>query len=183
MRFFQTGYLLKEINHTNVALIPKIENPSMVTHYRPISLCNVVYKIISKLLANRLRKVIHRLIAKTQIAFVPGRRIQDNIILVNKTMHTLKRKQGHGGLMALKIYMEKAFDKVDWGFLMEIMRCLGFSSFWRQMIFPCISLSSFSIMLNGSPFNFFKSRRGLYQGEVTLSHPSSSFLLLKGCPV
>lgn len=112
-RFFCSGFLLKEVNHTNVVIIPKSDNPTLITHYRPISLCNVGYKIISKLLAHRLGSVIHKLVFSTQSAFVLGRRIQDNIILMNKIMHTLKRKKGRGGLIALKIDMEKAYDKVD----------------------------------------------------------------------
>lgn len=125
-KFFQTGFLLMEFNHTNITLIPNIESPTLVTHYRPISLYNVAYKIIAKLLANRLQLVIHKILSHSQSAFVLGRRIQDNIILVNEIMHTLKKKRGRGSLMALKIDIEKAYDKVDWGFLLEIMRCCVF---------------------------------------------------------
>lgn len=88
IRFFRSGFILKELNQTNVVLFPKNENPTLVTHYHPISLRNVAYKIIAKLLANRLRKVIHKLVSSSQSAFVPGRRIQDNVILVNEIMHS-----------------------------------------------------------------------------------------------
>lgn len=160
-KFFQSGYLLKELKYTHIVRIPKIENPTLVSHYCLISLCNVTYKIISKLLANQLKVVIHKLISKSQSAFVLGQRIQDNIILVNEIMHTFKKKRGRGGLMALKVDTEKAYDKVNWSFLMEIMRCCGFSQFWRHMIFQFISTPLFSILLNGSPFGFFQSQRGL----------------------
>lgn len=76
-------------------------------------------------------------------------------------MCTLKHKKGCRGLMAAKIDVEKAYDKVDWGFLMEILRCFGFAPRWHNWIYQCISMVSFSVLLNGSPFGFFTPSRGL----------------------
>ncbi|GLT66683.1 hypothetical protein SLA2020_390370 [Shorea laevis] len=111
--FFLRGFMLKRLNHTNITLIPKKENPYMVNQFRPISLCNVVYKIISKILAARLKPLLHKLIYPLQAAFVPNRTIQENSILVHEIFHTMKKKQGRGGLMAIKIDMEKAYDKMS----------------------------------------------------------------------
>lgn len=121
------------------------------------------YKIISKILAVRLKGVLHRLISHNQNAFVPHRHIQDNLILVNEVMQLLKSKSGWDGLLAVKIDMEKAYDKVDWDFLMSIMRAFGFNSQWCHWIYQCISTVSFSILLNGSPYGFFRPKCGLRQ--------------------
>lgn len=114
--FFLNGFLLRQMNHANLLWIPKAEKPMTMGQFRPISLCNVSYKIILKISVGRLRSVLPKLISGSQNYFVPNRQIQENIILVHESMYTLKRKQGHGGLMMAKIDVEKAYDKVDWGF-------------------------------------------------------------------
>lgn len=87
--FFHSGYLLKQLNHTFIALIPKTANPASVSQFRPISLCNVSYKIISKLLANRLKQVLSKLISPTQTAFVPGRVIQEKSVVASELIHSI----------------------------------------------------------------------------------------------
>jgi hypothetical protein len=128
--FFNKHHLLKEHNHTFIALVPKQMGPSMVHHFRPISLCNIIYKIISKILANRLKGLLHHFISPYQSAFVPSRTIQDNSIMAHELLHSLKSKRGCGGLMAVKIDMEKAFDRMEWDFLLTIMLKLGFHPTW-----------------------------------------------------
>jgi hypothetical protein len=122
--------MLKDSNHTNIALIPKVDNPSQVNHFRPISLTNFNYKIISKILSNRFKPLLEKLISPLQSAFLKGRSIHDNIVLAHEIFHSMKHKQGRGGLMAIKLDMEKAFDSMERGFLLEIMKLLGFSSIW-----------------------------------------------------
>jgi hypothetical protein len=100
--FFRNGFLLKEFNHTHLAIIPKIDNPLKVAQFRPISLTNFSYKIISKILANRFKSLLHKIISSNQFAFLQGRPIQDNSILAHELFHTMKQKRGRGGLMALK---------------------------------------------------------------------------------
>jgi hypothetical protein len=121
---FREGFMLKEFNHTNIAIIFKIDNPSSVLHFRPISLINFNYKIISKILSNRFKPLIHKIISPTQSVFLKGRSIHDNTILAHEVFHTMKLKKKkkkkrkekkrkekrNGGLMALKLDMEKAFD-------------------------------------------------------------------------
>ncbi|KAK3030135.1 hypothetical protein RJ639_038884 [Escallonia herrerae] len=92
--FFITGHILKEQNHTLIALIPKQDNPVSVNHYRSISLCNVSYKLISKILASRLQAVLHQLVSPFQVAFVPKRLINDNSIIVQELWHTMRKKKG-----------------------------------------------------------------------------------------
>lgn len=163
--FFVGGFLLKQLNHTNIALIPKVGSASSVKQFRPISLCNVIYKIIAKILANRLQPLLQKLISPMQAAFVSGRNISDNSVMVHEIFHSMKLKKGNGGFMALKVHMEKAYDRVEWSFLIEVLRCFGFSPTWIQWVSQCISTTSFSVLVNGGPIGLFKPQRGLRQGD------------------
>ena len=176
--FFTRGHILTEINHTFITLIPKSDKAAKVSQFRPISLCNTIYKIISKILATRLKPLLHKIISPWQSAFVPGRVIQDNSIIAYEVLHTMKNKRGSGGLMALKIDTEKAFDTIEWPFLLNILRLHGFNSKWINWVNQCISTPTFSILLNGSPFGHFKSSRGLRQGD-----PLSPFLFIIGVDI
>lgn len=103
------GVFDKSINATKICLIPKVSSPSKVTDYRPISLCNVHYKLISKVLANRFKEVLPTIISPEQSAFIPGRLITDNIMVPFETLHTMDtRLKGKEGFMALKLDMSKA---------------------------------------------------------------------------
>jgi hypothetical protein len=133
------NHLLKEQNHTFIALVPKQLGPASVNHFRPINLCNIIYKIISKILANRFKLLLHHFISPFQSAFVPARNIQNNSILAHELMHTMKAKRGRGGLMALKIDMEKAFDRMEWSFLLAILAKLGFHPTWINWIRICVT--------------------------------------------
>jgi len=111
--FFETGSLDSEINATNIASIPKTCNLVCVTDFRPISLCNVVYKIISKILANRLKVVLPNIISSTQSAFLPRRLITDNILAAYETMHSMQTSMwSKVGFMGIKLGMSKAYDRV-----------------------------------------------------------------------
>jgi len=122
LEFLNNGHMLLDINHTYIVLISKVKNPEKMSDFRPISLCNVVYKIISKVLANRLKQVLPNIISPTQSAFVPGRLITDNVLLAYETLHTMHcRKNGKKGYMALKLDVSKAYDRVEWPFLQRVM--------------------------------------------------------------
>jgi hypothetical protein len=175
---FKNHHLMREQNHTFIALVPKLSGSHSAHQFKPISLCNIVYKIITKILANRLKSLLPKLISPLQFAFVPKRNIQDNMIFAHELLHAFKTKRGKGGYMFLKMDMEKAFDRMEWWFLLLIMKKLGFNPIWINWITICITSSSFSIFLNGSPFGFFSPKRVLRQGDH-LSH----FLFIQGFEV
>ena len=116
--FLNSSTMLPEINYTHIVLIPKIKSYERMSDYKPISLCNVIYKIISKVLAKRLKL--------TQSAFVQGHLITDNVLVTYESLHTMCcRRSGKRGSMALKLDITKAYDRVEWPFLRVIMaRCV-----------------------------------------------------------
>ncbi|PWA69450.1 methylenetetrahydrofolate reductase 1 [Artemisia annua] len=122
--FFGNGKLLKETNHTFLALIPKVTTPLKVTDYRPISCCNVIYKCLSKIITNRIIEGIKEVVSENQSAFVPGGRISDNILITQELMHNYHRDRGPPRC-AFKVDIQKAYDTVDWRFLGYILKCFG----------------------------------------------------------
>lgn len=111
--FFPSGHIPKDINRSYVVLIPKVQGVSEFKHLRPISLCNTLYKIISKILADRLKLLLKKIISPNQLAFVPDRWIGENVLLANESFHSMKIKKGVRGIVGIKVDMQKAYDRVD----------------------------------------------------------------------
>ncbi|GJV82914.1 hypothetical protein Tco_1522812 [Tanacetum coccineum] len=162
--FFINGMLLKEINHTFLALIPKTTTPLKVNDYRPISCCNVLYKCISKIITNRIIEGIKEVVSDNQSAFVPGRSISDNILITQELMHNYHLDRGPPRC-AFKVDIQKAYDTVDWSFLDRILRGFGFHQIMIKWIMVCVTSPSFSICINGDVHGYFKGKRGLRQGD------------------
>ena len=150
---------------TLVVLIPKVENPVSMKDFRPISLCNVVYKVITKVLVNRLRPHLKEIIGPLQGGFIPGRGTPDNIIVAQEVLHFMKKTKSKKGTLAFKIDLEKAYDRVDWGFLKQTLVSFGFPPPTVNLIMRCVTASSLSILWNGDRLNSFTPSRGLRQGD------------------
>ncbi|GJY37828.1 hypothetical protein Tco_0424192 [Tanacetum coccineum] len=162
--FFVNGRLLKELNHTICALIPKVSTPARVNDFWPISCCNVLFKCISKVIANRIKSCLKDLISPNQSAFVPGRSIADNILLTQEIIHNYHLNHG-APRCAFKVDIQKVYDTVDWEFLRMILAGFGFHNRMVGSIMKCVTSTSFSICINGSLHGYFKGKRGLRQGD------------------
>ncbi|KAJ4800370.1 RNA-directed DNA polymerase (reverse transcriptase)-related family protein [Rhynchospora pubera] len=162
--FFATGHLEGTLGRANVVLIPKCDDPKIVGDYRPISVCNLIYKIISKLLTTRLRRVITKLVGNNQSAFVPGRVISDNILLLREIMHSFATSSFPKAAFAFKCDLSKAFDRMEWHFVVRVLQIYGFPPTFVSWIKGCIASASFALLINGSADGFITPTRGLRQG-------------------
>lgn len=123
--FFYTWKLYRAVNCTAITIIPKVRNPSSIKEYRPIACCTVLYKLIAKILANRIQKVIATIISDTQAGFIPSRKVVDNIILAHELVKAYSRKNISPRCL-IKVDTQKAYDTVDWRYLHQMLEELGF---------------------------------------------------------
>lgn len=162
--FFRNGRILKQFNHVAIALIPKAKHVPQAKDFRPISCCNVFYKTITKVIANKLAAAIPNLVDSAQSAFLEERLMSDNILLAQQLVKKYGRKSCTLICMMM-VDIRKAFDTVSWAFILNLLHHLGFPAVMINWIRECITIASFSISLNGKIHGFFKSKRYLRQGD------------------
>uniref|UniRef100_A0A803PDG3 Reverse transcriptase domain-containing protein n=1 Tax=Cannabis sativa TaxID=3483 RepID=A0A803PDG3_CANSA len=149
-------------NTTIITLIPKVRTPSTLRDIRPISLCTTIYKIVSKIPANRLKHVLNPLIYPNQSAFLKGRLI----LMAQELSHSIKgRKIGKTNWMAVKLDMAKAFDRVEWPFLNKIMLKLGFPAKFTSLVMNCLTTVTFKFNINGQALDNVVPTWGIRQGD------------------
>lgn len=168
------GHCLDHINYTYISLIPKISHPSTPSDFRPISLCNVLLKIITKTLANRIKTTLPKIVHEAQSAFLPGRLITDNSLLAFEAFHYIKKKrQSSNGYVGIKLDIAKAYDTLEWDFIEGTLTVMGFPLSIVSTIMNSIRSVSFSVMINGQPTDQFSPQRGIKQGD-----PLSPYLFI-----
>eukprot|EP00253_Pinus_taeda_P025512 PITA_25512 len=158
----QKGVIYRPFNSTFIALIPKKDDLESFEDFRPISLCNCIYKIISKVIALRIGPILSRNISMEQFGFLNGRQIHEAIGVTQEVTHSIKVKKKKGAV--LKIDLSKAYDRINWLYLRMLLTHIGFSYPFVSWIMGCITNVSFAVLVNGAASSFFNSQRGLRQG-------------------
>jgi hypothetical protein len=172
--FYHSGSLLPEINNTHIALIPKVNAPITPKDYRPISLCNVAYKIIAKSLVDRIKNISPHIIHPSQTAFIQGRHVGSNIIIAQEIIHSFNLKTWNQKAFFLKLDLAKAFGRIEWHFIVRALKRQGVHDHFIDLIYKYISTTNLSVIINGEPTPSFYPQRGVRQGCLFLL----TFLLL-----
>ncbi|KAK9984458.1 hypothetical protein SO802_033983 [Lithocarpus litseifolius] len=170
----QSGRMLQKMNFTHIVLVPKKNEPMYMSDFRPSSLENVVARIISKVITNRLKMILPNIISDAQSAFISARLITDNTIVAFEVLHRMRNKRsGKKGQMAVKLDISKAYDRMEWSFLRQMMLKLGFDGRWVNFAMETVCTASYSILINGEPRGFVQPSQGIKQGD-----PLSPYLFL-----
>lgn len=163
--FFDSNILPPGLNETLISLIPKCQGPDHMSKFRPIGLCNVIYKLVTKLMVLRLKPIMEKVVSPFQSSFIPGRLIEDNVVLVQEMVHSFARKRGGRRWMAFKIDLEKAYDRLKWDFIDDSCSLLGLPSSWCSWIKNCIRSPTMRVVWDGEMSDSFVPSRGIRQGD------------------
>ena len=158
---FRDPSLISQPNATHTAIIPKNNVPKTFAYFCLISLCNVSYKIVTKIVGSWLQQIMNKLISPNQCSFVSGRISADNILLVQEVVHSMKLKKGKVSLMAIKADLEKVYDQLDWNFIVDTLNDIGIPESLINLLRHHISSLSMQLLWSGSPTSSFNSSRGV----------------------
>jgi len=164
LQFFISGWLLPNYNANTLILITKSPNADAIEQFRPIAMANFKFKVISKIIADRLAQILPSLVSNNQKGFIQGRNIKDCVFLASEAINLLHKKT-YAGNIALKIDITKAFDTLDWKFLLKVLNCFGFNSTFCKWIETILSSNTLSISINGAQHGYFHCSRGVRQGD------------------
>ncbi|XP_061993910.1 uncharacterized protein LOC133711840 [Rosa rugosa] len=162
---FIEGRIPEGLNHTLITLVPKVQGPKHMHLFRPISLCCTVYKIITKIIVSRIRPFLKKWISPNQVSFVPGRHISDNVMVTQEILHKCRYAKGKKGFLVWKIDLSKAYDKLNWNFINQVLYELQIPDQLTKLIMHCITSPSFQVILNGDLSDKFSAGRGVRQGD------------------
>jgi hypothetical protein len=154
-----SGRIPQSLNSTFLALIPNMDNPETLDDFIPISLCNCAYKIVSKVIARRIKRILSKNISEQQFGFLEGRQIHEAIGIAQEGLHSMKTRSLKGAV--LKIDLSKSYDRVSWLYIRLLLTHLGFDVPFINWVMNCLSMASFAVLINGSTSPFFTSERGL----------------------
>lgn len=165
MNFFKERKLQPGCNDTILTLLPKVSSPETVKQLRPIGLCNVSYKLLTKTMATRLKETSKKLVRPHQTSFVPGWQITDNIIVFQEVLNSMRTRKSAVGWMIMKVDLEKAYDRLAWNFIEDTLTDIGFNQEWRRNIMECVTSTRLAVNWNWNTSRLFLPKRGIRQGD------------------
>ena len=182
--FFDKKSFAKSLNITFLVLIPKKGGANDLGDFRPISLLGGLYKLLAKVLANRLKKVLDKVVYVDQNAFARGRQILDVLLIANEVIDFWHKRKEKG--LICKLDIEKTYDSINWNFLMKVLHKMGFGARWMEWIWWCISTTKFYVLVNGVPTGYFSNsraapRRSPLSLPFCVGYGSAKCTFKKGC--